>query len=155
MGEGTEMILIAHRGLINGPDPDLENKPSTIDFAIDVCGYAEVDLRYHKKSLWLGHDKPQYEIDIPWLMKRREGLWIHCKDTQALEIMYSRGNAHHYFWHEEDTMTITSEGFIWAYPGKQPILNSIAVMPEIHNDDLSKCIGVCTDYVLKYVKTLQ
>ena len=149
------MIVIAHRGLINGPDELLENKPENIDLAIQVCGYAEVDLRYHKKSLWLGHDEPQYEIDIDWLMKRRENLWIHCKDKAALEIMYSRDNAHHYFWHENDMITITSEGFMWAYPGKQPIYKSIAVMPEIHNDDLSYCIGICTDYVLKYVATLQ
>jgi hypothetical protein len=149
------MIVIAHRGLINGPDEDLENKPETIDLALEVCGYAEVDLRVNDGSLWFGHDEPQYEVDVEWLFKRREKLWIHCKDLDALSVMYGHGRKFHYFWHEEDTVTLTSEGFIWAYPGNQPIWNSIAVMPEIHDDDLSKCMGVCTDYVLKYVRTLQ
>jgi len=37
-----------------------------------------------------------------------------------------------------------------AYPGKQPIKDSIAVMPELYNDDLSLCIGICSDYISKY-----
>jgi hypothetical protein len=41
---------------------------------------------------------------------------------------------------------------VWAYPGKQPIKGSIAVMPEIHNDDLSKCVGICSDYIENYKK---
>jgi hypothetical protein len=39
---------------------------------------------------------------------------------------------------------------IWAYPGKQPIKGSIAVMPEIYNDDLDSCMGICSDIVKKY-----
>jgi hypothetical protein len=39
---------------------------------------------------------------------------------------------------------------MWVYPGKQPITGSIAVMPEIHNDDISKCLGVCSDFIKRY-----
>ena len=56
----------------------------------------------------------------------------------------------HCFWHQEDDATLTSKGYIWAYPGKQPIKNSIAVMPEIYSDDVSKCIGICSDYIINY-----
>jgi hypothetical protein len=42
--------------------------------------------------------------------------------------------------------------YIWAYPGKQPIYKSIAVMPELNNDDVTKCIGICSDYIEKYQK---
>jgi hypothetical protein len=55
-----------------------------------------------------------------------------------------------YFWHQEDTLTLTSMNVIWAYPGKQPIKGSIAVMPEIYNDDLDSCMGICSDIVKKY-----
>lgn len=144
------MIYIAHRGLIRGPDPILENRPDTIDLAISVCGYAEVDVWVVDDRLWLGHDKPQYEVSVDWLKFRRQHLWIHCKNLDALAVMYGSKGLFHYFWHQEDTVTLTSEGFIWAYPGKQPIWNSIAVMPEIHNDDLSTCIGICSDWILKY-----
>lgn len=146
------MIIIAHRGLINGPDPLLENRPEQIDLAISVCGYAEVDLRCEEDRIWLGHDKAQYEIDIDWLYARRHSLWIHCKDMDSVIGMYSNGETFHWFWHQEDTITLTNQGFIWAYPGKQPLWNSIAVMPEIHNDDTSRCIGVCTDWVMNYIK---
>ena len=57
-----------------------------------------------------------------------------------------------WFWHEEDTLTLTSFGYVWVYPGKQPIKNSIAVMPELKNDDVSKCMGICSDIIEKYKK---
>jgi hypothetical protein len=57
-----------------------------------------------------------------------------------------------YFWHQEDDVTLTSKGYIWAYPGKQPIKNSIAVMPELKNDNLSECIGICSDNISNYKK---
>jgi hypothetical protein len=41
---------------------------------------------------------------------------------------------------------------MWAYPGKQKISNSIAVMPEIYNDDLSECVGICSDHIYDYGK---
>jgi hypothetical protein len=55
-----------------------------------------------------------------------------------------------YFWHQEDTLTLTSMNVIWAYPGKQPIKGSVAVMPEIYNDNLDNCIGICSDYINDY-----
>jgi hypothetical protein len=57
-----------------------------------------------------------------------------------------------YFWHEEDTVTLTSFNWIWAYPGKQPIKGSIAVMPEINNDDISEAGGICSDFIKNYKK---
>jgi hypothetical protein len=76
-------------------------------------------------------------------------LWIHCKNIEAVE-WFNMLNSYHYFWHEEDTLTLTSMNVIWAYPGKQPIKGSIAVMPEIHNDNLDECIGICSDYINDY-----
>jgi len=39
---------------------------------------------------------------------------------------------------------------MWVYPGKQPIKNSIAVLPEIFNDDIKDCTGICSDFIKKY-----
>lgn len=55
------------------------------------------------------------------------------------------------FWHQNDDMTITSNGSIWVYPGKQPVSQSIAVMPEIFSEVFKDCEGICTDFPLKYV----
>ena len=56
----------------------------------------------------------------------------------------------HYFWHDEDDVTITSKGIIWAHPKIKPLEKSIAVLPENHNWPVSDCLGVCSDYIKQY-----
>jgi hypothetical protein len=143
------MILISHRGNINGQFESNENKPNYIDNALSEGYNVEIDLWFVDNKLYLGHDKPQYEITYDWLKKRKNKLWVHCKNLSALEFCDDKLDLH-YFWHEEDTVTITSQGTIWAYPGKQPIKNSIAVMPEIYGDDISNCLGVCSNFISNY-----
>jgi len=99
--------------------------------------------------LLLGHDEPQYGVTQQWFNERFDKLWIHCKNIEAIE-WFNMIDGFNYFWHEEDTVTLTSRGAIWAYPGKQPIKRSIAVMPEINNDDTLQCLGICSDYIKKY-----
>jgi hypothetical protein len=96
----------------------------------------------------LGHNKPQYEINNDWLVERVNKLWVHCKNVESLN--WIKNTELHYFWHEEDTLTLTSKNYVWVYPGKQPIVDSIAVMPEIHNDNISNCLGVCSNFIKKY-----
>ena len=57
---------------------------------------------------------------------------------------------YHYFCHETDTIALTSLGFMLGFPGKQPMDGTIAMMPEVFGDDVSRCIGVCSDYIEKY-----
>jgi hypothetical protein len=142
------MILISHRGNINGKNPNLENQPTYVDKAISLGYDVEVDLWFMDGRVYLGHDKPQYEIGDNWLGDRADKLWVHCKNTDSLN--WIRNTILHYFWHEEDTLTLTSKNYMWVYPGKQPIIGSVAVMPEINNDDVSKCIGICSDYIQDY-----
>lgn len=143
------MILISHRGNTDGPNPSKENDPSYVSDAL-WKGYAvEIDLWVNDGKLFLGHDKPQYEIEKTWIGLREKNLWIHCKNISAIELCYNENNWN-YFWHDTDTLTITSKGFMWAYPGKQPIKKSIAVLPELYDDDISSCIGLCSDFIQKY-----
>jgi hypothetical protein len=94
----------------------------------------------------LGHDEPQYKTDYKFLMN--EKLWCHAKNLDALFEM--KKYAIHYFWHETDTVTLTSKNYVWAYPGKQPIKGSIACMPELDNDNVLLCKGVCSDHIQYY-----
>jgi hypothetical protein len=147
------MILISHRGNLNGKFIDLENSPEYIDKAIKLGYQVEIDIWYKDEKLWLGHDFPRYEISYNWLQYRSELLWIHCKNANSLEYFYrinKNNNLFNYFWHENDLVTLTSKGFIWAYPGKQPIVDSIAVLPEIFNDETSSSLGVCSDLIVNY-----
>jgi hypothetical protein len=51
----------------------------------------------------------------------------------------------HCFWHQKDDFTITSQGFIWTYPGKPVCKNSIFL--EIANHfDLQKKNNLFIDH---------
>jgi hypothetical protein len=143
------MILISHRGNIDGKFESYENEPAYIDKAISEGYNVEIDVWMIEGVLFLGHDEPQYGVTQLWFNQRVSKLWIHCKNIEAAEWFNAIGGFN-YFWHENDTMTLTSRNYIWAFPGKQPIERSIAVMPEIYNDDVSKCIGICSDYIKNY-----
>jgi hypothetical protein len=147
------MKYISHRGNINGKLESWENEPTYIDLAITKGYDVEIDVWYKNNMLWLGHDKPEYSVDFKWFVDRISKLWVHCKNIEAVNFFNSHQYKFNYFWHENDTITLTSLNYIWAYPGKQPIKDSIAVMPEIYNDDVKMSIGICSDVIEKY-KTL-
>jgi hypothetical protein len=146
------MKLIAHRGNINGRMESWENEPTYIDLAIKKGYDVEVDVWYIDNMFWLGHDKPDYGIDFKWFIDRINNLWLHCKNHEAMSFFNANFKTYpfNYFWHETDMVTLTSLNYIWAFPNKQPIKDSIAVMPEIYNDNTTQCLGVCSDFIQKY-----
>lgn len=142
--------FISHRGNIKGKNPYMENNPVYIDEAISAGYDVEIDLWIENERFWLGHDEKQYETSLGWILNRQNELWVHCKNHEAMIYLKNNNINLNCFWHQEDDMTLTSKGFMWVYPGKQPIKNSIAVMPEINDDDVSTCLGVCSDVIEKY-----
>lgn len=146
------MKLIAHRGNTHGSKPMLENSPKYVDEALKAGFDAEVDLWFSHGEAMLGHDEPSWKVDRRWFYDRFDKLWIHCKDEDALEWCYD--SPFNFFYHDTDDYTLTSNKYIWAYPGKE--FNSpfvVAVKPESDKEvDLSDIInrgyyGVCSDYV--------
>lgn len=142
------MVLISHRGNIDGRIPNRENHPDYINEAIKDGYDVEVDVWFTSDGWYLGHDEPQYKVKTEYLFNQR--LWMHCKNAVALEKLNKWNNVK-YFWHTNDDYTLVSNGIVWIYPGKQALKNSIYCMPEWgHNGDLSICYGICTDEILKY-----
>lgn len=141
------MIIIAHRGNLNGPNPDKENHPDYIMEAFKSGFDVEIDLRLIDNKLYLGHDIPQYEINKDFLFL--SGLWIHCKNIEALRFLLEYKQYLNFFFHDKDNCTLTSQGFIWTYPKNLLITNkSIAVMPElVPKWDYSNAFGICTDFI--------
>jgi hypothetical protein len=139
-------ILISHRGNVHGPDSDRENSESYIEEALRKNYHVEIDVWSVKDKLFLGHDEPQYRTDIGFLSQ--SGLWIHCKNVEALSYFSRFHSKLNFFWHQADRYTLTSHKYIWAYPGA-PIINTcVAVLPEtVCNWDISKAIGICSDYI--------
>jgi len=146
------MRIIAHRGLLNGPDKILENHPDQIRIALNKGFDCEIDVWYKDEEFFLGHDAPQYKIDLEFLMMGN--LWIHAKNLEALFIL--AGTNLNYFWHQEDDYTLTSEKYIWTYPGKELTEYSVMVMPERDDPEFKNldwnCYGICTDFVLDVFK---
>lgn len=144
------MILIAHRGNTHGPRPELENTIDYIESAIFSEYEVEIDLWGVGKNLYLGHDSPETPISNNWLAEYVGSLWVHCKNADALALMIN--SPYNYFFHHADAYTITSKGFVWAYPGSPPAGKStIAVMPESFSGkkqtNLYQYAGVCSDFV--------
>jgi hypothetical protein len=138
------MIKIAHRGNIQGPSPAEENKPSYINKAIEAGYNVEVDVWSIEGKLFLGHDNPSYEVTLEFL--NNDKFWCHCKNIEALETLLKEGVR--CFFHDIDDATLTSDGFIWTYPGKQLTKKSICVMPERDDWKIENNVaGVCSDYM--------
>ena len=142
------MILIAHRGNTNG-ESKYENNPDYLLHAMQKYN-VETDVWYVGYKFYLGHDEPQYLVDIDFLKK--EKIWCHAKNLQALEEMLKYNI--HCFWCEFNVPSFTSRGYIWAYPSKQLTDKTICVMPEVipmnkrYNWD--NCAGVCSDFIGEY-----
>ncbi|MDD4931809.1 MAG: hypothetical protein PHG66_06740, partial [Candidatus Colwellbacteria bacterium] len=105
-------------------------------------------------KLFLGHDTPQYPIDISFLTneKRNTRLWCHAKNLETLDILLDNGL--HCFVHNTDDATLTSQNFVWTYPGKKHVKNSIAVVPEkVDNkiEGVSNIVGICSDYIQRWI----
>ena len=138
------MILIAHRGNTTGPQPEQENKLNYIEDAI-LSGFdVEVDVWLFEGNLFLGHDKPSYRVDVQFL--KNKAIWAHAKSIPTLKALKDSGV--HCFYHESDKATLTSDGYIWTYPGELLVPGSVCVMPEKGiTGRLNLCHAVCSDYV--------
>ena len=142
------MILISHRGNLNGPQPENENKPEYVDIALKNFN-VEIDVFFYKKEFWLGHDKPEYKINnLNWLKNNK--LWVHAKNLDALNELLEHPSIHS-FWHQNDDVTLTSRGYMWTYPNKKLFNKSIAVINKKNNrENVLKCSGICSDYIRSY-----
>jgi hypothetical protein len=154
------MKLIAHRGNTDGPNPSEENNPEYIEEAIENGFDVEIDIWFlpQTKQFFLGHDKPDYLINMFWLAKNINKLWIHCKNIDALYEFSANTSGYNYFWHDTDNYTLTSKKYIWTYPGQPYTPKSVIVMPEsmmvfptfetqLEDMKVYNCYGICSDYV--------
>ncbi len=142
------MILISHRGNITGPNDLYENSPQYITTALEEGFDVEIDVRYCKNTWYLGHDWAQYEITFEFL--QQQGLWLHCKDYITLLEM-SKHEELNFFYHTNEDYVLTSQQYIWAYPGKNGFGGkTICVLPELNNSGTRGFIGICSDYIKDY-----
>ena len=141
--------IISHRGLLNGPDESVENNPKYILNTINIGFDIEIDVRVINGVIYLGHDTPDYNVDISFFNKN---MWIHCKNLEAVDIM-SKTDLN-WFWHDVDKLTLTSKGFIWCYPNVY-VQNGITVIKQKPEQIQDNVLGICTDYPLEWKKFIR
>lgn len=142
------MILISHRGNINGVEGN-ENSPEYIDRAITNGYNVEIDIRKINNKYFLGHDEPDFEINFSWLYLRKDKLWIHAKNFEALSgLMHSNLRI---FFHEKENHTIIHNSFnIWSHMLSEA--NELSIIPLLLINDIKQInkynvYGVCSDFV--------
>jgi len=141
--QDRNMILISHRGNLNGPSKE-ENHPEHIIKAVNAGFDVEIDVWVINNDYFLGHDEPRYKTNVDFLSNDR--FWCHAKNADALCKMIE--DSIHCFWHANDDASITSRGHIWCNPGKH-FKNSIMVDFGAPRDlDPSEIKGICTDIPL-------
>jgi acyl carrier protein len=153
MSTNANIRYIAHRGNLNGPNPDLENRPDYVRKAINSGFDAEIDVWLLFGEWWLGHDEPAYAVDEAFLLDSH--LWLHAKHAEALSKLADLAIHHrhlNYFYHENDAVTLTSAGYVWTFPTKVPQMTSrtVLVMPEndcVEQQYLVLSSGVCSDHI--------
>jgi len=144
--------LISHRCNTKGVNKSEENHPGRAD-AVIAEGYdVELDIWISAGELYLGHDLPQYKVSSEWVLDRADKLWLHCKNLAALERMslLSVVEPLNYFWHQNDDFTLTSKRFVWTYPNRPLISDSILVHPERVGLWDVEVAGICSDYIERY-----
>jgi len=138
------MILISHRGNLNGPSI-YENNPSHIQKCLSDGVECEIDVWKIQDTFYLGHDSPEHEVDFSFLTQK--GLWCHAKNLEVLSAMLKQNI--NCFWHQNDDFTLTSSGYIWTYPNKSVLANSIIVDNDPNWKEKNyQCYGICSDYIL-------
>ena len=143
------MIFISNMGNVNGRT-EYEGSPSQVDIALGLGFKVKVDVWVVDGSIFLGRGEPLHLVTDDWFFRRREGLWVRCRNVGALEHFSFYGGRFNYFWQECDDLTLTSWGYVWSNVGCQPVRGSIAFLPELFFEGVDGCRGVCSDVILRY-----
>jgi len=135
------------------------NTKSAIEQALEYCDMVEVDVWLIGNNWYLGHDLPTEQISWDYIVDHMDKLLLHCKNVEALgklvhvqrEFLLSNL---HFFWHDKDKYTLTSQNVLVAYPGSVVVVNCINMMPENagYRVPSNGCWGVCTDSPLLYLE---
>lgn len=144
--------LIAHRGLVDGPDKALENKFSEIKRMVVGRQCCEIDVWFVHGQYFLGHDCPVESIDLAWLLDYQDYLLIHAKNVEAFasfEFLRSHGGHDlHFFYHSNENVVFTSRNMVIPYPGETIYPGMMHMMPESAIPKANHGpVAICSDYI--------
>ena len=136
----ADVRLISHRGNLEsiGHLGAEENLPARLLSALSQGYDVELDVRLvprasvpaasphladadgHAGLIYaLGHDSAEHHV--PLALLAHPHVWVHAKNPAALGALAGlplNADRPHFFWHDADDYTLTSEGVVWIYPDK-------------------------------------
>ncbi|NJO64536.1 MAG: hypothetical protein HC836_42255 [Richelia sp. RM2_1_2] len=151
------MIIISHRGNINGVDI-YENNPYKIleKAALLPDFHFEVDIWNHNGKYFLGHNGPLFDFDEK-LLSIAPRLWFHCKNLDALRSIAKEKSKKwrwcKFFFHNQDycapVLIKNPENNIyftyWVYPNLDCKSDGVIVHLDGPLHKKYNWMGVCTD----------
>lgn len=142
------MIFISHRGNVNGRVPELENKPSNILKVIEKH-LIEIDIWNIEGRIYLGHDNPEYLIDLKFIEQIKPKTFFHAKNLNIIKILNNLNCR--WFLHDKDSFTFVQnveKKMIWGFP---EIINFIPKDFDVcivsNNNHVDFNGYVCSDYL--------
>jgi hypothetical protein len=143
------LILISHRGNLDGSDPAHENTPDYLHVALHA-GYAVCChvILYHG-AFFLPTAAGHYKL--PYAMLSNPKVWFLADDAVTLSALCDV-NAHAVPLNSQ--VALTSVHYLWCAPGESLPPRSIAVFPErgpagwLESGDPA---GLCSDEISRYL----
>jgi hypothetical protein len=139
---------IAHRGLIDGPNHEIENSMTTITEWCRQGKASELDIWWHKGAFWIGHDEPRERISKEFL--HSEYLWIHAKNAEAFyqlqKLSNEKGWGLRIFYHIDEDYALTTTGETIILPGLPDVEGWTYMMPEMRDIMPTVAGKICSDF---------
>ena len=118
------MILISHRGNIDGPNVKMENDPRYIENTLGKGYNVEVDVWSKGSDFFLGHDKPEHQVSEMFL--RHGSIWCHAKDIKTFYKLIDIGA--HCFSHDQDEVALTTKGYLYLIDSPRTDINYFTLL---------------------------
>lgn len=153
MKNQNRLIYVAHRGNIYNKQEENENSPEYIQEALSNEFFVEIDVWQRKNKTYLGHDEPQYQInlkDYPWYCN--SNIFWHCKDMQT--YIWFLENADYFCFFYQDSPGIAAinnssimrgQQIYWTY--KYPISRGILMIDSQIEAIENNIAGLCSDEI--------
>jgi hypothetical protein len=143
-------LHIAHRGLIEGPNPELENSIETLTSRKKAGLHSEIDIWWTEGKFWIGHDFPREPVTLEFL--NSSYFWIHAKHDESFRELQRVSNENglglRIFYHTDEDYVLTTTGDTIIYPGLDDCPGWVYMMPEAKSIRPSVSAAICSDYLL-------
>lgn len=108
------MLIVAQKGLVYGPDAEVENSPELLENTMSSDILCHCDIWWYKEKWWLGEYRPQYQISEKWLETYRSFLFLHIRNYQGISKICEYNEKYTWFSLFNNKICTASNGHLIA-----------------------------------------